>query len=52
MSLLAFLKVKHDTVELFDHESAANAALDKVRDDYHPEDDDLQVFSVSLNNHF
>jgi SRSO17 transposase len=30
--------------------STANAALNKVRDDYHPEADDLQIFSVLLNN--
>lgn len=38
-----------DTVELFDHESTANTALNKVRDDYHPEDDERQVFPVSLS---
>ena len=32
--------------ELFDHESAANAALDKVQDDYHPKADELHIISI------
>lgn len=37
-----------NTVELFGRETNANAALKRVRDDYHPEADDLQIFSVPL----
>lgn len=37
-----------DLVELFDCESAANAALEPIQDDYHPEADDLRVFGVHL----
>ena len=38
-------------VELFDQETAANAALDQLQNDYHPEADDLQIFSILLNSH-
>ena len=38
-----------DRVDLFERELAANAALDRLRDNYHPEADDLQVFPVSLS---
>lgn len=37
-----------DLVELFDDSNSAQATLDRVRHDYHPEADDLQVFSVLL----
>lgn len=38
-----------DTVQLFDCESAAQIALKRLQDDYHPEADELQVFPVSLS---
>lgn len=33
----------------FYQETAADAALDQLQNDYHPEADDLQIFSILLN---